>query len=105
MAMRLTSVLGTIALASLLPSLAFAERFVVVGGERMSPEQVAFLDAAACARIPDGRYWVLPNGAWGYEGVPVAIGFVGEQCGARDAPRRKSLSERGLLYSPGELLR
>ena len=85
---------------------ALAGRLIVVNGEALSVEQIAVLDAVACTLVPSGRYWLMPNGAWGYEGVPIQAGFLGEQCHSAPAPaRRKSLSERGLLYSPGELLR
>lgn len=76
-------------------------RFVVVNGQRMSVAQMAALDRAACARVPDGRYWIdMRTGVWGYEGGPPQ-GRVGDAC----RQRRRSLSERGLLYAPGELLR
>ena len=76
-------------------------RYVVVNGQVLGPAAVARLDRAACARIPDGRYWIdMRSGVWGYEGG-VPQGRVGDNC----QQRRKSLSERGLLYSPGELMR
>lgn len=88
------------------PSAAFAGRSIAVNGRVLTPDQIAIFDGAACTRVPSGRYWVLPDGAWGYEGFPVIAGYVGELCvRARAAPRRESLSERGLFYAPGELLR
>ena len=83
-------------------------RDIVINGQTLNAQQIAMLDSAACTRVPAGRYWLLPNGAWGYEGWPVVAGFLGELCRAAapdPTPRRKSLSERGLLYSPGEILR
>ena len=77
-------------------------RYVVVTGERVGPAGLRQLDAASCARVPNGRYWIdTRTGVWGYEGG-WAQGRVGDNC---RQSRRKSLSERGLLYSPGELLR
>lgn len=77
-------------------------RYVVVNGERVGPAGLRQLDAASCARVPNGRYWIdMRTGVWGYEGG-WAQGRVGDNC---RQSRRKSLSERGLLYSPGELLR
>lgn len=77
-------------------------RYVVVNGQRMGPAQLQRLDRASCSRVPNGRYWLnLRSGVWGYEGGPPQ-GRMGENCPRQ---RRKSLSERGLLYSPGELLR
>ena len=77
------------------------QRYVVVNGQRLDPVGLAQLDRAACSRVPNGRYWInMRTGVWGYEGSGPQ-GRVGENC--RQRPR--SLSERGLLYSPGELLR
>ena len=76
-------------------------RHVVVNGQRLAPGELAQLDRASCLRVPNGRYWIdWRSGAWGYERGPQR-GWVGENC----RQRRKSLSERGLLYAPGELLR
>jgi hypothetical protein len=97
----LAIVLALLAMAS--PAL--ADRELVVNGQVLSNEQAVRLDSMSCTLVPDGRYWVAPNGAWGYEGNPYRMGFVGEQCGRAEASQRKSLSERGLLYYPGELLR
>ena len=79
-------------------------RWVIVNGHRVSDAQVADLEQRACAPIPNGRYWLnLQTGAWGYAGHPRVQGVLGDGCVRQQ--RRKSLSERGLLYSPGELLR
>jgi len=100
--MKAQSLLAGLALAVACSSaVEAASRFVVVNGQRMSPAQVRQLDQMSCARVPDGRYWIdIRTGAWGYEGGPPQ-GRVGDAC----QRRRPSLSERGLLYSPGELLR
>ena len=101
---RLAALFAAVTIAGLLmfASPAFANRSIVVNGIQLSQVEASALDAYACSYIPDGRYWLLPNGVWGYEGVPVMMGVVGDQC--YSAPR-PGLSERGLLYSPGELLR
>jgi hypothetical protein len=87
-----------------LAALAHAQtRAVFVNGQRMTDQQVAQLEALACTAIPNGNYWLnINNGAWGYVGSWQVQGYFGDQCNTR---RRKSLSERGLLYSPGEILR
>jgi hypothetical protein len=104
--MRSCIVLVATAIALLLASAASADRTIVVNGQMLDAEQMAILDAIACTHVPPGRYWLLPNGAWGYEGVPVIAGFLGQGCAVAAEPQpRESLSERGLLYSPGELLR
>ena len=76
-------------------------RWVIVNGERVSHPQVAYLEQRACTRIPNGEYWLdMQTGAWGYARNPNVQGYFGEAC----RQPRKSLSERGLLYRPGELL-
>lgn len=82
---------------------AHAQRLVIVNGERLGRMQIEQLDRLNCSPVPDGRYWLDPrSGAWGHAGNPLRQGFVGEAC--RRESRPKSLSERGLLYRPGEIL-
>jgi hypothetical protein len=62
--------------------------------------QPASLDIAqvmAARGLPFGYYWLQPNGNWGVEGSSDVVGNI--------YGRRPSLSERGRLYGPGELLR
>lgn len=88
-------------LAASLPAAA-QQRYVVVNGQRLDTAAMARLDRASCLRVPNGRYWIdMRSGVWGYEGG-APQGRVGDNCHRQ---RPKSLSERGLLYSPGELLR
>jgi hypothetical protein len=76
-------------------------RYVVVNGERMGAADIAYLDRVSCSRVPDGRYWIdLRTGIWGYERGG-AQGHIADNCNTH----QPGLSERGLLYSPGELLR
>ncbi|MBC7983529.1 MAG: hypothetical protein H7Y02_06720 [Candidatus Obscuribacterales bacterium] len=75
----------------------------------MSNQQVAQLEYFHCAHIPNGWYWVnVNNGAWGFVGNWQVQGYFGDQCNLpsnyQARQRRKSLSERGLLYSPNEIL-
>lgn len=53
--------------------------------------------ALAARGLPYGYYWLQPNGNWGFEGSSDVIGNI--------YGRQPSLSERGRLYAPGELLR
>jgi hypothetical protein len=85
-------------------------RLVVVNGIRLSDQQIRQLEYFNCIGIPNGWYWLnLQNGAWGYAGNWQVQGYFGDACrlpaNSQAAQRRKSLSERGLLYSPGEILR
>src|SRR5262245_24611636 len=104
-------VLGLIAAASGLTSMAVTAqtRFVFVNGQRMSDEQIMMLQYFHCAFIPNGWYWAnLANGAWGYVGNWQVQGYFGDQCNlpGNGAARqqRESLSQRGLLYSPHEII-
>ena len=87
--------------ACLVAAQAAAERYVVVNGQRLGAAQIQYLDQVGCTYVPDGRYWIdMRTGIWGYEGGGPE-GHISDNCNSR----RPSLSERGLLYSPGELLR
>jgi hypothetical protein len=94
-------------LISLVTTSALAQsRVVFVNGQRMTDQQISQLEFFACTAIPDGNYWLnLNNGAWGYFGSWEVRGIFGDQCNGQAQRQRKSLSERGLLYSPGEILR
>ncbi len=79
-------------------------RQVVVNGQRLTTGQLAVLQQMHCAWIPDGAYWVdTRTGAWGYAGNGRVQGCLGDPCRRSGGQRRKSLSERGLLYTPGDL--
>lgn len=93
-----------VAMGILSATTAQAERYVVVNGQRMNGSQIAMLEQLRCGPVPNGSYWLnTVNGAWGYAGNPIPQGNIRDNCAQRT--RRPSLSERGLLYSPGELLR
>jgi hypothetical protein len=96
-----------VALATLLTAAGFcstahAERYVVVNGQRMSIAQIAYLERLRCGPIPNGAYWLnTTTGVWGYAGNPRPMGHIQDNC----PQRRRSLSERGLLFAPGDWLR
>jgi hypothetical protein len=82
-------------------------RYVVVNGQQLHPLQVEQLERLYCSPIANGRYWYnTRTGVWGYEGDPRPQGKFVYRCGWRfDGSNRRSLSERGLLYSTNEILR
>lgn len=87
-------------LAAAFPTAALA-RYVVVNGQRVTDADLAWLDQISCSVVPDGHYWIdMRSGIWGYPGSD-AQGHIADNCNRH----RPGLSERGLLYSPGELLR
>ena len=62
--------------------------------------EIRYSDNLSCSIIPNGRYWLnMDTGIWGYEGNG-AQGHISDNC-----TYCPGLSERGMLYSPGELLR
>ena len=61
------------------------------------PASLEIAQAMAGRGLPFGYYWLQPNGNWGFEGSSDVVGNI--------YGRRPSLSERGRLYGPGELLR
>lgn len=85
-------------------SLAHAERYVVVNGQRLSIPEIHSLEQLHCAPVPNGRYWInLQSGFWGFEGNPQPQGYVSDNC--RNPQRRPSLAERGMLFSPHDWVR
>ena len=83
---------------------AHGERWVVVNGLRMSLDQIQLLEGISCRPIPDGNYWLdTGSGIWGYADDPRPQGHIKDGC--YSSQRRPSLSERGLLFSPGDFLR
>lgn len=76
-----------------------AQGWYFINGVAANTETAAQLAAVG---LPFGFYWLQNNGDWGVVGDPVPRGNLF----ARSAsPPHRGLSERGLLYSPGELLR
>lgn len=101
---KLIACAGAAALISVAAATHAQTRYVVVNGQRLHPLQVAQIEALYCSPIADGRYWYDVNtGAWGYEGDARPRGRFVNRCGQQTG--RKSLSERGLLYSTQEILR
>ena len=83
---------------------AFAERYVVVNGQRLSIPEILHLERLHCGPIPNGRYWInLRTGIWGFEGNPRPQGHIKDHC--RNPQPRPSLSERGMLFSPYDWVR
>ena len=80
------------------------QRRVYLNGQRLNTTQLAALQRMHCAWIPNGTYWLDANsGAWGYAGNGRVQGYLGDPCRNGGRGRRGSLSERGLLYTPGDL--
>ena len=66
---------GVMALALGVSTEALAQRFVVVNGQVMGPQELAILDRYACQYVPNGYYWLnTQTGLWGYAGNPAPQG-------------------------------
>ena len=80
---------------------AIAARYIVVNGQRLNDAEIQHLDRLSCGNVPNGHYWLnMSTGIWGYENGG-AEGHISDNCNSH----KPGLSERGLLYSPGELFR
>ena len=75
-------------------SVANAQAWYYVNGQPVSRGVAVQMAARG---LPFGYYWLRPNGNWGVVGNPDVLGNI--------YGHRPSLSQRGLLYSPGELMR
>jgi hypothetical protein len=96
--------LGVMALTLGVSTEVLAQRFVVVNGQVMSPQELAILDRYACQYVPNGYYWLnTQTGLWGYAGNPAPQGYISDGCYRQT--RRPSLSERRMLYSPYDWVR
>ena len=83
---------------------AYAERYIIINGQRLSIPEIQYLEHVHCGPIPNGRYWLnIRTGVWGYEGSPRAQGHIKDNC--YNPQHRPSLSERGMLFSPGDWIR
>jgi hypothetical protein len=76
-------------------------------GVIINGREIPYVEAVWLSRqvpVQRGRFWMNPQGYFGYEGGPplgqIALGG-GQSSGGGGRP---SLSERGLLFRPGEIL-
>jgi hypothetical protein len=54
------------------------ERIITINGYRLGEQEIAYLDAIAGGRVPDGHYWLDPQTmAWGIVGNPQPMGVIG----------------------------
>jgi hypothetical protein len=78
---------------------ATAEVYYTINGQP-APYNVAMYMAAN--NLPPGNYWLNQQGWWGIVGNPQPLGNI--YAAANQQQRHPSLSERGMLYRPGEIL-
>lgn len=83
---------------------AHAERYVVVNNQRLTQEEIFYFERLHCGPIANGHYVYDPRtGMWAYPGDRQWRGHITDNC--RNPGPRPGLSERGLLFAPGELAR
>lgn len=74
----LTALLVAVAVISAAAPSQAQQRFVVINGELLSPQQLYVLDQLVGGYVPNGAYWVDTNsGIWGYAGDPTPRGRIG----------------------------
>lgn len=101
---KISLIAAGLVLALSMTEIAYAERYVVVNGVRLSQNDIVLLEQWHCGPIPNGHYWLdLNTGIWGYAGDPTPQGNITDNCYRPE--RRPSLSERGLLFSPSDWIR
>ena len=101
---KLSVILIGLFLALHLTGTAYSERRVIVNGERLNNGQIQTLEQWHCGPIANGNYWLNTNtGTWGYAGNPRPMGNIADNC--YNPERRPGLSERGLLFGPGDWLK
>jgi hypothetical protein len=99
---RLKSVAIGLALAAGIAAIGLpgaAQVFYTINGQPAPPHVARSM---AQHGLPAGHYWLTPDGYWGRIGDPRPLGKIYASGGG--SQRRPSLSERGLLYRPGEIL-
>ena len=99
------TIISGLLLVFFLTGSALAERYVVVNGQRLTLQQLQYLEQVNCGPIPNGRYWLDGRtGMWGFAGDWRPMGRIADNCRNQNQ-RRPSLSERGMLFSPHDWVR
>ena len=72
------------------------QRYVVINGVLMTPQDLYVLDRLAGYYVPNGNYWLDPNtGVWGYAGNPYPQGQIGMGGGGGGGPNYSGDLDRG----------
>ncbi len=72
------------------------QRYVVINGVLMTPQDLYVLDQLAGYYVPNGNYWLDPNtGVWGYAGNPYPQGQIGMGSGGGGGPNYSGDLDRG----------
>ena len=73
------------------------QRYVIVNGQMLTPQQLYVLDRINGGYIPNGSYWLdTRTGVWGYAGDPTPRGRLGSGGGGGyNAPAYSGQLDRG----------
>lgn len=97
-----TKLIGAGVIAAVVLALAFSSagggRVITINGYQLNSDEIAYLDAVAGGRVPDGNYWLDPQSmAWGIVGDPQPRGVIGYG-GGQSAGQPPHWSEVGQNY-------
>ncbi|MFO1350017.1 MAG: hypothetical protein U1F68_04785 [Gammaproteobacteria bacterium] len=82
--------------AGVMASPVYAQRWVVVNGQVLTQQQIAWLDGVNCEPLADGFYWFdMASGVWGYQDNPQPQGRLGQACAGGGYHRRGQFGDLG----------
>jgi hypothetical protein len=76
-----------------------AAQYYTLNGQTPPPSVAQYMAANG---LPSGNYWLTNQGYWGVMGSNEPLGNI--YAGRSSSRPHRSLSERGMLYYPGEIL-
>lgn len=97
--LRKTIAVGSVAMSVTAIAVPASAQYYTLNGQ-IPPLAVA--QYMASNQLPSGDYWLNTQGDWGVVGNALPSGNI--YTGSYTPARHPSLSERGLLYRPGEIL-
>jgi hypothetical protein len=97
--LRKTLVAGSLGLIFAAIAAPAAAQYYTLNGQTLPPSVAQYL---AANMLPSGDYWLTDEGYWGVMGSNAPLGNI--HAGSSSSGPHRSLSERGRLYYPGEIL-
>src|SRR5580704_12656318 len=95
--LRKTLVAGSLALIFAAIAAPAVAQYYTLNGQTPPPSLAQYM---AANMLPSGDYWLTDEGYWGVMGSNAPLGNIY----AGSSTPHRSLSERGRLYYPGEIL-
>jgi hypothetical protein len=97
--LRKTLAAGSLALIFAAIAAPAAAQYYTLNGQTPPPSVAQYM---AANMLPSGDYWLTNEGYWGVMGSNAPLGNI--YAGSSSSRPHRSLSERGRLYYPGEIL-